>query len=42
VYLWRSPPGYQYLRDATGTLDVTPDPQRLQLARTFVAHVGEP
>ena len=25
VYLWRSPLGYQFLRDHTGTLDVTPD-----------------
>ena len=24
VYLWRSPLGYQFLRDHTGTLDVTP------------------
>jgi hypothetical protein len=29
VYLWRSPLGYQFLRDHTGTLDVTPDPERL-------------
>ena len=26
VYLWRSPLGYQFLRDHTGTLDVTPEP----------------
>ncbi|MCW2787658.1 MAG: endonuclease, partial [Marmoricola sp.] len=26
VYLWRSPHGYQYLRDHTGTRDVTPPP----------------
>ena len=25
VYLWRSPHGYAFLRDHTGTLDVTPD-----------------
>jgi hypothetical protein len=25
VYLWRSPHGYVFLRDHTGTLDVTPD-----------------
>ena len=25
VYLWRSPLGYQFLKDHTGTLDVTPD-----------------
>ncbi len=24
-FLWTSPHGYQYLRDHTGTLDVTPD-----------------
>jgi hypothetical protein len=28
VHLWRSPHGYHYLRDATGTRDVTPDPGR--------------
>jgi len=27
-YLWRSPHGHQFLRDHTGTLDVTPDPTR--------------
>jgi hypothetical protein len=42
VYLWRSPLGYQYLRDATGTLDVTPDPQRARLARKFTAHFSYP
>jgi hypothetical protein len=41
VFLWRSPLGYQYLREATGTLDVTPDPERRRLARTFVAHFGQ-
>ncbi|MEO5653270.1 MAG: hypothetical protein ABIN79_03115 [Marmoricola sp.] len=25
TYLWSSPHGYQFLRDPTGTLDVTPD-----------------
>jgi hypothetical protein len=25
TYLWRSPHGYQYLRDHTGTLDVSHD-----------------
>ena len=34
VYLWRSPLGYQFLNDHTGTLDVTPDPERRRLART--------
>jgi hypothetical protein len=28
TYLWRSPHGYQYLRDPTGTQDLTPDPDR--------------
>ena len=28
VYLWRSPLGYQFLKDHTGTLDVTPDEER--------------
>ena len=42
VYLWRSPLGYQFLRDHTGTLDVTPDDERLRLAREFRAHFGEP
>ena len=43
VYLWRSPLGYQFLRDHTGTLDVTPDrTRRLRLAHHFRAHFGEP
>ena len=42
VYLWRSPLGYQFLKDHTGTLDVTPDPERARLARQFQAHFGEP
>ncbi len=42
VYLWRSPLGYQFLRDHTGTLDVTPDDERRELARTFTDHFGEP
>ena len=42
VYLWRSPLGYQFLKDATGTLDVTPDKDRLRLVREFRAHFGEP
>ena len=42
VYLWRSPLGYQYLRDATGTIEVTPDPERLRLAHELRAHFGEP
>ena len=42
VYLWRSPLGYQFLRDHTGTLDVTPDHERRRLAHEFRAHFGEP
>ena len=44
VYLWRSPLGYQFLKDHTGTLDVTPDEERRRLAREFrpLAHFGEP
>jgi hypothetical protein len=42
VYLWRSPLRYQFLKDPTGTLDVTPDPERARLAREFRAHFGEP
>ena len=42
VYLWRSPLGYQFLKDHTGTLDVTPDPERARLAHEFQAHFGEP
>ncbi len=41
VYLWRSPLGYQFLKDHTGTLDVTPDGERLRLAREFRAHFGD-
>ena len=40
VYLWRSPLGYQFLKDASGTLDVTPDEERRTLAREFRAHLG--
>jgi hypothetical protein len=40
VYLWRSPLGYQFLKDATGTLDVTPDDDRRRLARRFQGHFG--
>jgi hypothetical protein len=41
VYLWRSPLGYQYLRDHTGTLDVTPDADRRRYARELIAHFGD-
>ena len=42
VYLWRSPLGYEFLRNASGTVDVTPDPERRRLARELRAHFGEP
>ena len=44
VYLWRSPLGYEFLKDATGTLDVTPDEERRKLAHELRAHFnnGEP
>ena len=42
VYLWRSPLGYQFLRDPTGTLDVTPDDERRRLAPPFVAATSQP
>jgi hypothetical protein len=40
VYLWRSPLGYQFLKDHHGTLDVTPDEDRRKLARRFQGHFG--
>ena len=40
VYLWRSPLGYQFLKDHTGTLDVTPDAERRHLAHEFLGHFG--
>ena len=40
VYLWRSPLGYQFLKDPTGTLDITPDAERRRLAHEFRAHFG--
>jgi len=44
VYLWRSPLGYQFLKDPTGTIDVTPDDERHKLAHELRAHFnnGEP
>ncbi len=41
VYLWRSPLGYEYLKDPTGTLDVTPTEERRKLAREFRHHFGD-
>ena len=41
VYLWRSPLGYQYLRDHTGTIDVTPEADRVRYARELIAHFGD-
>ena len=42
VYLWRSPLGYQFLRDHTGTLDVTPDDERRRLARELPRPLRRP
>ncbi len=41
VYLWRSPLGYQFLRDHTGTIDVTPDDERRRLAHEFLGHFDQ-
>ena len=41
TYLWRIPLGYQYLRDHTGTIDVTPDDDRRRYARELIAHFGD-
>jgi hypothetical protein len=41
TYPWRSPLGYQFLTDHTGTLDVTPDPERRRLAHQFRHHFGD-
>jgi len=41
VYLWRSPLGYQFLKDPTGTIDVTPDDERHKLAHELRAHFGD-
>ena len=41
TYLWRSPLGYQYLRDHTGTIDVTPDADRRRYAKQLLAHFGD-
>ena len=40
VYLWRSPLGYQFLKDNSGTLDVTPHEERRRLAHQLKAHFG--
>ena len=40
VHLWRSALGYEFLKDPSGTIDVTPDPERRRLAREFRAHFG--
>jgi hypothetical protein len=42
AYLWRSPLGYQFLRDHTGTIDVTPEPERARLAHELRAHFSDP
>ncbi|WP_028653263.1 HNH endonuclease signature motif containing protein [Nocardioides halotolerans] len=41
VHLWRSPLGYEFLKDSTGTIDVTPTDERRRLAREFRNHVGD-
>ena len=41
TYLWRSPLGYQYLRDHTGTIDVTPDADRRRYAKELIAHFND-
>jgi hypothetical protein len=41
TYLWTSPLGYQFLKDGTGTLDVTPADERRHLAREFLRHFGQ-
>ncbi len=41
VYLWRSPLGHQFLRDHTGTIDVTPDEERRRLAHEFLRHFDQ-
>ncbi len=38
TYLWTSPHGYQYLRDHTGTLDVSRDRHRCQPTRQPTPH----
>ena len=41
TYLWTTPHGYQFLRDRTGTLDVSPDrprPLMAPLVPTFAGH----
>ncbi len=42
VHLWRSPLGYEFLKDPSGTLDVTPNAERRRFAREFRHHFGEP
>ncbi len=41
VHLWRSPLGYEYLKDSSGTIDVTPDPERRRLAHELRTHFGD-
>ena len=42
VYLWRSPLGYQFLRDHTGTIDVTPTEERREFARDLRRALRQP
>jgi hypothetical protein len=39
--LWRSPMGYEFLKDHSGTLGVTSDGERRRLAREFRTHFGD-
>ncbi len=41
VHLWRSPLGFEFLKDPTGTIDVTPDAERRRLAHEFRRHFGD-
>ena len=41
VYLWRSPLGYQFLRDHTGTLDVTPTRNDSDSPASSAHHFGD-
>ena len=40
TYLWRSPMGYEFLKDQGGTLNVNSNGERRRLAREFRTHFG--